>query len=131
MGMPLTAFPLYGWKPFKEEYVITSAAGTTEEVITEAAPSVGFRIVTRYSVIDDDNDFTQVRIVSSRGATDHIYAEEESLTADDPYWDNWPVLLMAGEVLKAIFTGTTDGDKLRLHVEGLEFWPAPPAPEEI
>lgn len=121
-GLP---FPGYIWKPFKEIIHAAGLTGSDVELIADPAPSPGFRVYTRYTVLDVTTDFDQIRVVTRGRGQDQVYAEEETLTADDPYWDNWPIICLEGERLVAILEGTTTGDQLRLFVEGLEFWPAP------
>lgn len=103
---------------YKEEIPEVSDGSTNIDIVSERVERGERIVIQRLSCENETTAFTSLRLGIGGHGNPMWYIEHKSPAAATLYWDDEPIHLVAGEFLIARFTGTTNGDQLRLVLIG-------------
>ena len=96
----------------------TSDAATNVDLKTKPVDRGETWCIQKVACEDETNAYTSLRILVGGHGWEHLLAEEKTPSAGTLYWTDEPFFLYPGEFLVARFTGTTNGDKLKVYYTG-------------
>lgn len=105
---------------YKRRLTGTGVTGSPVYLSLDRVDAKRIRTLSHITVENKTLPFTKLRLSIYDGSTDHYIAEFSNPFADQLLVHQHDVLLGEGDILRAILTGTTDGDILELFAIGWE-----------
>lgn len=104
---------------YRRTLVKKSAAATYDDLDDEKVNNGNRLEINHISVENRTTAYTRLVIGMSDGLEFHKLVEEDAPAADDIYWHDRPFFVPEGWFIRCRLTGCTNGDDLRVFINGL------------